>query len=246
MLVHPQGRRRLGRARLCRVELRSTPSAGSVGAVLEGHHGSVPVVPLVLASASPARLALLRAARIEPEVVVSDVDEDAVAAALGTDDPETLVAALARAKAEAVAASLTGGGSTLVLGCDSLFTFGGQTWGKPRSAAEAVARIHAMRGRQGVLRTGHHLIALEEARSASGVEATTVRFGPMTDAEVDAYVASGEPLRVAGSFTLDGRSAPFVDGVDGDHTNVVGLSLPRLRRLLADLDLSVVDLWAPS
>lgn len=205
------------------------------------------VADLVLASASPARLALLRAAGIEPEVVVSEVDEDAVAAALGTDDPEVVVGALARAKAEAVAGGLAHRDHpTYVLGCDSLFTIDGQTWGKPASATEAAARIRTLRERRGVLRSGHHLVELGGARTASGVEATTVRFGPMTDAEVEAYVATGEPLAVAGSFTLDGRSAPFVEGVDGDHTNVVGLSLPCLRRLLADLGRSVTDLWAPS
>ncbi len=176
---------------------------------------------------------------------MSHVDEDAVGAALGADDPAALVAGLAEAKAAAVAAVASAGDRpTLVLGCDSLFTFDGQTWGKPASPEEAVARIRAMRERRGVLRTGHHVVELGTGREASGVEATTVRFGPMTDGEVDAYVASGEPLRVAGSFTLDGRSAPFVDGVDGDHTNVVGLSLPLLRRLLAELDRSVTDLWA--
>lgn len=205
----------------------------------------MPPAHLVLASASPARLALLRAAGIEPEVIVSDVDEDAVAAGLGSTDPEDVVGALAEAKAEAVAGGLPGDGPALVLGCDSLFTIDGRTWGKPSSVAEATARIRTLRGRHGILRTGHHLIDVATGRRVGGVEATTVRFGAMTDAEVDAYVASGEPLRVAGSFTLDGRSAPFVDGVDGDHTNVVGLSLPLLRRLLADLDRSVTDLWTP-
>jgi len=205
----------------------------------------MPGVRLVLASASPARRALLRSAGIEPEVVVSEVDESTVASTLGSDDPETVVAALARAKAEDVAGRLGAvEESALVLGCDSLFTIDGRTWGKPSSAAEAVARIRAMRGRQGVLRTGHHLIDLDSGRSSKGVEATTVRFGPMTDAEVDVYVATGEPLRVAGSFTLDGRSAPFVDGVEGDHSNVIGLSLPLVRRLLADLGHSITDLWA--
>lgn len=214
-------------------------------------------VRLVLASASPARLALLRAAGIEPEVIVSAVDEDAVEARLGTDDPATLVAALAEAKARVVAAGLadasrvddadgsTGevGAAVLVIGCDSMFTIDGETVGKPGSPEAAVARIRAMRGREGVLRTGHHLIDVATGRTAAAVEATMVRFGPMTDAEVDAYVATGEPIRVAGSFTLDGRSAPFVDGVVGDHTNVVGLSLPTLRRMLAELDRSVTDLW---
>lgn len=207
----------------------------------------MPAVDLVLGSASPARLALLRAAGIDPRVVVSDVDEDAVAAALGTDDPAAVVLALARAKADAVAGRVGAPSTTtLVLGCDSLFTIDGVTWGKPSDAAEAVARIRSMRGRSGTLRTGHHLLDPVAGRSASGVEATTVRFGPMSDAEVEAYVASGEPLRVAGSFTLDGRSAPFVDGIEGDHTNVVGLSLPLLRRLLGELGLSVTDLWAES
>ncbi len=199
---------------------------------------------LVLASASPARLALLRAAGIDPEVMVSAVDEDAVTTALGTDDPEVVVAALARAKAEVVAGRVGERPEpTLVLGCDSLFTFAGTTWGKPSSPAEAMARIRSMREGEGVLRTGHHLVDLASGRAVGEVEATTVRFGPMTDAEIDAYVATGEPLRVAGSFTLDGRSAPFVEGVDGDHTNVIGLSLPLLRRLLADLGRSVTDLW---
>ncbi len=217
---------------------------GSGPPVKGGHHCRVPPVHLVLASASPARRALLRAAAIEAEAVVSDVDEEAVVAEMGTDDPEALVATLARAKAVAVAdRCVPEGRPTLVLGCDSLFTIDGRTWGKPASAAEATVRIRALRGRCGVLRTGHHLVEVG-GRAVSGVEATTVRFGPMSDAEVDAYVATGEPLGVAGSFTLDGRSAPFIDGVDGDHTNVVGLSLPLLRRLLADLDRSITDLWS--
>jgi len=182
-----------------------------------GHHGPVPALDLVLGSASPARLALLRAP--------------------GPPTRATTASALARARART-------GTPTLVLGCDSLFTIDGVTWGKPADAAEAIARIRSMRGRSGILRTGHHLVDLAGGRCASAVEATTVRFGSMTDAEVDAYVATGEPLRVAGSFTLDGRSGPFVDGIEGDHTNVVGLSLPRLRRMLADLGLSVTDLWS--
>jgi septum formation protein len=205
----------------------------------------MPPVRLVLASASAARLALLRAAGIVPEVIVSHVDEAALTARIATVDPAEVAVVLARAKAEAVAAGVgRPEDPTVVIGCDSLFTIGGETWGKPSSAAEARARIREMREGEGVLRTGHHLVEVGTGRAASGVAATTVRFGPMSDAEVDAYVATGEPLGVAGSFTLDGRSAPFVDGVEGDHTNVVGLSLPLLRRLLAELGHSVTDLWA--
>lgn len=206
----------------------------------------MPAAHLVLASASPARLALLRAAGIEPEVVVSEVDEDVLTTELGTSEPEVLVAALARAKADAVAVRLEGSAPsvpTFVLGCDSMFTIDGVTWGKPSGPEEAVTRIRSLRERDGVLRTGHHLVDLRDHRFVAGVAATTVRFGPMTDAEIDAYVATGEPLRVAGSFTLDGRSAPWVEGVVGDHTNVVGLSLPLLRDLLGRLQVSVVDLW---
>lgn len=206
----------------------------------------MPAVDLVLASASPARLALLRAAGIEPTVIVSDVDEDAITAEVGDDEPDVLVAALARAKAEAVAARLDPTvAPTVVLGCDSLFSFGGRTWGKPADAAEAAARIRSMREGEGVLHTGHHLIDVRDDRFVHAVASTTVRFGPMTDSEVDAYVATGEPLRVAGSFTLDGRSAPWIEGVDGDHTNVVGLSLPTLRDLLGRMEISIVDLWDP-
>ncbi len=194
----------------------------------------------MLASASPARLSLLRAAGLDPEVMVSGVDERAVAEA----PPAQLVVTLAEAKAAAVADRLAGGPPALVVGCDSLFELDGQVFGKPCSAAEAARRIRAMRERSGVLRTGHCLIDTAARRRATGVAVTRVTFGAMTDAEVDAYVATGEPLGVAGSFTLDGRSAVFVEGIEGDHSNVIGLSLPLLRRLLAELGVAVTDLWA--
>lgn len=192
---------------------------------------------LVLASASPARLGLLRQAGLDPRVVVSGVDEDAISAAT----PGELALVLAEAKAKAVAAELTAG--ELVIGCDSVLELDGQALGKPADAEEAVARWHAMRGREGVLRTGHCVIDTATGRQSSATASTTVRFGTPDDAEIAAYVASGEPLYVAGAFTLDGRSAPFVDGIDGDPGNVIGLSLPLLRRLLADLDVRIVDLW---
>ncbi|MFG2903467.1 nucleoside triphosphate pyrophosphatase [Kitasatospora sp. NPDC048286] len=192
---------------------------------------------LVLASASPARLGLLRQAGLDPRVVVSGVDEDAITAAT----PAELALVLAEAKAKAVAAELADG--ELVIGCDSVLELDGLALGKPADAAEALARWQSMRGRAGVLRTGHCVIDTATGWQSSATASTTVRFGTPDDAEIAAYVASGEPLHVAGAFTLDGRSAPFVDGIDGDPGNVIGLSLPLLRRLLADLDVRITDLW---
>lgn len=196
-----------------------------------------PIRTVVLASASPARLKLLRDAGLAPEVRVSGVDEDALTAA----SPSELALVLAEAKARVVADTCVDG--ELVIGCDSVLELDGEALGKPASAEEATARWHAMRGRPGVLRTGHCVIDTLKDRQASATASTTVRFGTPTDAEIDAYVASGEPLHVAGAFTLDGRSAPFVDGIDGDPGNVIGLSLPLLRTLLAELDIAITDLW---
>lgn len=200
---------------------------------------STPARRLVLASKSPARLGLLRQAGLAPEVIVSGVDEDALSAPT----PGELALVLARAKAEAVAARAEAAGA-LIVGCDSVLELDGQALGKPRDAEDAIARWKSMRGRSGVLQTGHCVIDTATGRQASATASTTVRFGEPSDAEIAAYVATGEPLHVAGAFTLDGRSAPFVDGIDGDHGNVIGLSLPLLRRLLAELDISVTDLWA--
>ena len=194
-------------------------------------------VPLILASASPARLGLLRDAGLDPRVVVSGVDEEAVAAPT----PGALALLLAEAKARAVAAGVEG--PALVVGCDSVLDLDGTAYGKPADAAEARARWQGMRGRSGVLRTGHCVIDTRTGAEASATASTTVRFGTPTDEEIDAYVASGEPLKVAGAFTLDGRSAPFVDGVDGNAGNVIGLSLPLLRTLLGDLGVRITDLW---
>ncbi len=192
--------------------------------------------PLVLASASPARLRLLRDAGLDPRVVVSDVDESQVEAT----EPQAMVQELATRKAQVVAGSLSDG---LVVGCDSMLLLDGRVLGKPADAAEATVRWQAMRGRTGTLLTGHHVIDAGSGRTASGVAATDVRFGTPTDDEVRAYVATGEPLRVAGAFTLDGRSAPFVDGIVGDPGTVIGLSLPLLRALLSELDVRLTDLW---
>ncbi len=193
---------------------------------------------LVLASASPARLGLLRQAGLAPEVVVSGVDEDAVSAPT----PAGLALVLAEAKAASVAARPEAA-DALVIGCDSVLELDGRALGKPADAEDATARWKSMRGRSGILRTGHCVIDTATGRRASATASTTVRFGEPTDTEIAAYVATGEPLHVAGAFTLDGRSAPFVDGIDGDPGNVIGLSLPLLRRLLADLGTPITDLW---
>ena len=191
---------------------------------------------IILASASPARLAVLRAAGLEPKVMVSGVDESAFAA--GT--PAELAGLLAQAKAAAVASGLDRG---LVIGCDSLLDLDGRARGKPASAAEATDRWREMSGRTGTLVTGHCVIDVATGRRAAAVAATRVRFGTPSEQEIAAYVASGEPLAVAGAFTLDGRGGWFVEGIEGDHGTVLGISLPLLRRLLAELGVSVTDLW---
>ncbi len=191
---------------------------------------------IILASASPARLKLLRAAGLDPEVIVSGVDETAFSAG----SPAELAGLLAGAKAAAVAADLRHG---LVIGCDSLLDLDGRPQGKPSSPADAVALWRNMSGRTGTLVTGHCVIDAATGRRAAAVAATLVRFGTPSAAEIDAYVASGEPLAVAGGFTLDGRGGWFVEGIDGDHGNVVGISLPLLRRLFAELGRKVTELW---
>jgi septum formation protein len=198
-----------------------------------------PDMRFVLASASPGRLQTLRNAGVEPEVQVSGVDEDEITAPT----PVDLVYALGLAKAAAVA--IEQAGDVLVLGCDSLLEFRGEVLGKPRSAEEAIAGWHEMRGRSGILHTGHSLIELrgsEIVGSVTRVGSTEVRFGYPSSAEIEAYVATGEPLRVAGAFTIDGLGGWFVERIVGDHHNVVGLSLPLLRTMLAELGYTVADL----
>ena len=216
---------------------------------------------LLLASASPARLSTLRAAGIEPVVRVSGVDEDAVLARASATagaplEPADAVLALARAKADAVATSLDADepdahgvalpDDLVVLGCDSLLELDGEALGKPADAADATRRWRRMRGRSGVLHTGHWLVDTRDgATGSTGATASTlVHFADLSDAEIDAYVATGEPLAVAGAFTIDGIGGPFVAGLEGDHHTVVGLSLPLLRELLGRLGVLVPELWA--
>jgi septum formation protein len=194
------------------------------------------VPTFILASASPARRRLLSAAGIDAEVVVSGFDESTV----DHSDPALLCLTLARAKAESVAAGVADG---LVLGCDSVLEFDGAALGKPADAAEATRRWYAMRGRHGVLHTGHCLVHAGTGKRAEAVAGTTVHFADLTDEEVAAYVGTGEPLRVAGAFTIDGLGSQFIESIEGDHGNVIGLSLPLLRHLAAELGYRLTDFW---
>ena len=196
-------------------------------------------VSFVLASASPARLATLRSAGVEPTVIVSGVDESQIAGL----PPAEIALQLAELKCAAVASRDDLPEGAVVLGCDSVLELNGETYGKPRDAADAVARWRSMRGRSGVLHTGHSLHDVLTGTVAAATASTTVQFANLTDEEIDAYVATGEPLQVAGAFTVDGLGGAFVTRIDGDHHNVVGVSLPLVRDLLAELGHSWTDLW---
>jgi septum formation protein len=192
---------------------------------------------LILASGSPARLRLLRDAGFDPKVMISGVAEDDV----DTGDVAAAVAVLAERKA---AAAADPSGTAVVVGCDSMLEFEGIVHGKPTTEDQARSWLRSMRGRTGTLFTGHCVIDESTGRQASAVARTLVRFGVITDTELEAYLATGEAMGVAGAFTLDGRSAPFIDGIDGNPGNVIGLSLPLFRQLLSRLDIAITDLWA--
>ncbi|GCD92285.1 nucleoside triphosphate pyrophosphatase [Nocardioides sp. LS1] len=194
----------------------------------------------VLASASPARLATLRSAGVEPVVIVSGVDESQ----LDGLPPAELALQLAELKCAAVAAREDLPEDALVLGCDSVLELDGDALGKPDDADDAVRRWRAMRGRSGVLRTGHCLHDTATGKVVAATASTTVHFAEVTDEEIHAYVATGEPLWVAGAFTVDGLGGAFVREIEGDHHNVVGVSLPLLRELAAELGHSWTDLWS--
>ena len=199
-------------------------------------------IRLVLASASDARLRTLRRAGLDPEVIVSGVEEDSEAVA----GVRELTARLAQLKAEAVSTRIDHGPeTTVVIGCDSMLEHDGMGYGKPATRVEAARRWQRMRGRFGLLHTGHHVMLHQgkaiTARTA--VASTLVHFAELTDEEIEAYVASTEPLHVAGGFTVDGLGGPFITGIEGDHHNVVGLSLPLLRAILNELGISWPSLW---
>lgn len=204
---------------------------------------------LVLASASPGRLRVLRQAGVDPLVVVSGVDEDAAIATLGPNAaPAEVVCTLAQAKANEVVAGLDPSiaSDCVVIGCDSMLEVDGELVGKPGTAEVARRQWHSMGGRSGHLHTGHCVLRVDGG-AVSGCEVesatTTVHFANPTEADLEAYVASGEPLQVAGGFTIDGLGGWFVDGIEGDPSNVIGLSLPLLRRMLGRVGVSAPALW---
>ena len=205
---------------------------------------------VVLGSASSGRLRVLRSAGIDPLVLVSGVDEDEIVERLGIEaDPADVVSALARAKAEAVAGVLDPAvaADAVVIGCDSMLYVGGRLCGKPGTPEQARRQWESMAGTAGQLFTGHCVIrslAGAPPRTAAAAAVTTVRFGVPTDSELEAYIASREPLGVAGGFTIDGLGGWFIDGIDGDPSNVVGLGLSLTRRLFEDVGLALGELWA--
>lgn len=194
------------------------------------------IPPFVLASASPARRRLLQNAGIAPVVCPSDFDESQIQLS----EPESLVQTLAQRKAETVATQFE---SALILGCDSVLLVNGEIHGKPANSQEAIARWQKMRGTQGALYTGHALIDSCQARTLVRCQVTRVYFAHVSDRQIEAYVATGEPLKCAGCFALEGRGGLFVDKIEGCHTNVIGLSLPLLREMLDQLGYDVTQFW---
>ncbi|HMR49626.1 MAG TPA: Maf family protein [Arachnia sp.] len=195
---------------------------------------------LVLASKSPARLALLRQAGLTPEVIVSEVDESAIV----EPHPARLPMLLASAKGHDVAARIAG--DAVLIACDTVLEFEGRVHGKPGTPEAAAALWRRMRGQEGVVHTGHFVWVRSGGtqRQDARLGTTMVRFVDLDDAEIDAYVATGEPQRVAGGFTIDGRGGAYITAVTGDHFNVSGLSLPLFRQMVIDLGIDWPSLWA--
>lgn len=224
----------------------AVPDTSNPGGVGRGEP-STGRLQAVLASASPARLSVLQAAGIDPVVLVSGVDEPSIEAANAHLVPAGTVTALARAKADAVLTTVcTRHPNSVVIGCDSMLLMNGRLRGKPVDAAQARRDWLEMSGGTGDLLTGHAVVVVrggEIVARAADWASTTIRFGTPTESEIDAYLATGEPLLVAGGLTIDGYGGWFVDGLDGDHSSVIGISLPLTRRLLRRVGISVVDLW---
>ena len=191
---------------------------------------------LILASASPARLKLLRMVGIEPVVCKSEFDEDSIQ----IQEADELVTTLARCKAETVAPQFK---DALVLGCDSVLTVNDRIYGKPESPQIAIARWRGMRGKMGIIYTGHALIDNQQQRHIVRCGITRVYFADLSDRTIEAYVATGEPLRCAGSFALEGKGGMFVEKIEGCHSNVIGLSLPVLYQMIENLGYNVTNFW---
>ncbi len=194
------------------------------------------IPPFVLASASPARRRLLQTVGIEPIVRASDFDESQIQLS----EPAQLVKTLAQYKAETVAPQFE---SSLIMGCDSVLSINGEIYGKPADASEAIARWQIMQGNFGDLYTGHALIDLDKNRTLVKSQVTRVYFAQMSDRAILAYVATGEPLKCAGAFAIEGFGSFFVEKIEGCHSNVIGLSLPLLRQMLAELGYDATDFW---
>ncbi|MEO1400521.1 MAG: nucleoside triphosphate pyrophosphatase [Cyanobacteria bacterium J06635_1] len=190
----------------------------------------------VLASASIGRRRLLTNAGIQPFVCPSKFDENQIQ----LPDPAALVKALSQGKAEAVAPQFQ---NAIVLGCDSVLAFNGVIYGKPETPEVAIQRLRQMRGRVGELYTGHTLIAPQQARTLVRAQVTRIFFGQISERQIEAYVATGEPMNCAGAFTIDGKGSLFIEKLEGCHTNVIGLSMPLLRAMLDELGYNVTDFW---
>ena len=199
--------------------------------------------PVILASASPARLMLLRSQNIQPIVIASEINEKEIEEQLKDSSTEIVVKELSIAKANYVLTNNVSLNTGILIAADSMLEFESQSLGKPLNAENAIARWQKMRGKSGILHTGHTVIRLDNKETITRVVSTKVEFANVDDKEILDYVATNEPLNVAGAFTIDSLGAAFVKEVQGDHSNVIGLSLPALREIVRELGLSWTSLW---